>query len=558
MGKKIEALAHRKNPVTGLFLDCDCLYCLSCTLKFITVNSLLMKQLKFLLRFLLTSVIFSSLTTFGGVVGGFTGSASTGISGGIFGGILVSLIGCSSSGGIAKNSTEIAAAPENYQGFSLTKTYEPLDGLKIFHYTHAKSGLEILLSPRLGSNVVAYVTAYNVGSRFEMPGRTGLAHLFEHMMFRGTENFQKPFQTLSGWGNSFNAYTSFDLTVYYQTVPKSVFAEMVGFEAERMRKLLITEEGYKQERGSVISERKMRTEDSPAGRLFWELYQNAFRVHPYQTPPIGWQEDLNATTFEDALNFYNRFYAPNRAVISLVGDFQVAEALELIHQNYGTFEKVAFQEPKIPQEPRRTQNIRKVIPMKTEAVILAHAIEGLSVHDDSVASDSLFCTLLTDSRIGYLNTELVEKNLARSVSANCSPNVDKGLSTLFVYANPGISIAAIEKAFDEAMKGFPKWISEERIIKAKMYYFAAQYSGMRDPDNLAETLARGMTLSSNPMHEFDFLKKAQDVSLKDVLSRYANWNQKKYVRLIAEPSSKNPPFVYPSRYKKFLNRQLNR
>jgi hypothetical protein len=182
--------------------------------------------------------------------------------------------------------------------------------LKIHRYRSEKSGLELLLSPKPGIDVVAFVTAYKVGSRFEVNGRTGLAHLFEHMMFRGTEHYPVPFETLSSWGDRFNAFTTPDVTEYHELVPKKLFDEAARFESERMRKLLITPEGFDTERGAVVSERKMRTEDSPMGRLYWELNQLAYDRHPYKTGPIGWQEDLDATTFDDALAFYKRFYAP--------------------------------------------------------------------------------------------------------------------------------------------------------------------------------------------------------------------------------------------------------
>jgi len=148
---------------------------------------------------------------------------------------------------------QTGAAPERFRDFHKVATLEPVPGLLIHHYRNARSGLEVLISPKPGIGVAAVVTAYEVGSRFEVNGRTGLAHLFEHMMFRGTESFPKPFETLASWGGRFNAYTSPDATVYFELVPKTLFDDAVRFEAERMRKLSITKEGFDTERGAFCN-----------------------------------------------------------------------------------------------------------------------------------------------------------------------------------------------------------------------------------------------------------------------------------------------------------------
>jgi zinc protease len=437
--------------------------------------------------------------------------------------------------------------PKTFQDFEFQATLEPLPGLKIHRYRHRKSGLSVLLVPQRGSNVVAYVTAYNVGSRFEVKGRTGLAHLFEHMMFRGTESFPEPFKTLSSWGDRFNAYTSFDLTLYHELAPKEIFGDVAKFESERMRKLLITKDGFNTERGAVVSERKMRTEDSPFGRLFWELYQDAYDVHPYQTGPIGWQEDLDATTFEDALDFYNRYYAPNRAVLALSGDFGVTEALNTLNKYYGHFEAQPWTEPKVAAEPARKGNRRRVIPMKAETVFLADAVPGPRYADEHVATESVLCSLLADSKMGYLVNELVEKGIARSVSASCSPNVDPGLSTVFVVGNPGVSTAKLEKAYEEARKGFTHWLTAERVEQMKLFYLAAQYGSLRDPIDLAEEVARAQVTTGDPLYSFAFLEKLKKVTKPEVEARFKAWSDLAHTRVVIEPSDKTAPMTRPKK-----------
>ncbi|MBS1986111.1 MAG: insulinase family protein [Bdellovibrionales bacterium] len=437
--------------------------------------------------------------------------------------------------------------PPSVAAFEFKETLEPLPALKVHHYKNKQSGLDVFLVPQPGTGVVAYVTAYNVGSRYEVKSRTGIAHLFEHMMFRGTESFPEPFKTLSSWGDRFNAYTSTDLTLYHELVPKAVFDDVAKFESERMRKLLITKEGFNTERGAVVSERKMRTEDSPFGRLYWELHQTAFDVHPYKTGPIGWQEDLDATSFEDALDFYNRYYAPNRATITLVGDFGITEALTTLNKHYGSFKAQPWTEPKVAQEKPRHDMRRKVVPMKAETVFMADAAMGPRFSDSNAAADSLYCSLLADSKTGFLVGELVEKGIAKSVSGDCSPGVDPGLSGIFVVGNPGVSVEKLEKAYDKARKGFAKWVNAERVEQMKLFYLSSQYGSMREPMGLAEDIARSNVTANDPLYSFTFLEQVRKVSLDDVKKRFSAWDKLARTRLIIKPSDKTAPMARASK-----------
>jgi zinc protease len=435
------------------------------------------------------------------------------------------------------------AGPADYKGFTKVATHEPQPGLAIHHYRHEKSGLEVLVSPKPGNGVVAFVTAYEVGSRWEVNGRTGLAHLFEHMMFRGTESYPNPFETLADWGGRFNAYTSPDVTVYFELVPKKLFADAAKFESERMRKLKITPEGFDTERGAVVSERKMRTEDSPAGRLYWELFQLAYDKHAYKTGSIGWQEDLDATTFDDARAFYERFYAPNRAIISLVGDFSLKEALGMIDRYYGDFESEPFEEPTVAAEPVRKGMRRKVIPMKVESVYIADAVFGPTYDDRNAAVDSLIANLLADGKLGYLAGQLVETGLARDVSGDADPSMDRSLSTTLVIGNPGISRGRLEAAYDAARERFPSWLTPQRLESFKLYYLASQWASLREPLHLAMQTASSAATTGDPAYDLAFLAKVQSVTLAEVKARWPYWTSSARTRVILEPSKTNTPLA---------------
>jgi zinc protease len=454
----------------------------------------------------------------------------------VFGTLFLSLlVSCSSRFGGAR-------APDTYQGFRRVATHEPLTDLKIYEYIHEKSGLRILMEPRPNTQVLAYVTAYDVGSRFEAAGRTGLAHLFEHMMFRGTPNFPEPFKTLSGWGDRFNAYTSFDLTLYHQLVPKEIFSEVAQFEAERMRSLQIDDTVFRTERGAVVSERKMRTEDSPIGRLYWELNQNAFDTHPYQTGPIGWQEDLDATSFEDAMEFYRRYYAPNRAVIVLVGDFKISEALKVLHKNYGDFEREEWVEPVVASENTRRENRRVVIPMQSESVYMADARFAPGLMNPQNPAEMLLCSLLADAKIGFLTYELVETKIARSVRDSCYFLIDPSLSSIILVGNPGVSVSKLEKAYDAALKKFPVWLNQDRLEGVKLYYLSYHLGQLREPMGLAESLGYYAVTAKDPTHGFRFMDQIKGVTLEQVQRVWTDWQERAGTRVILSPAKKSAPF----------------
>ena len=455
--------------------------------------------------------------------------------------LLLSLCVSTGLAGCASVSRE-SAPPATFEGFKQVSTYEPLPGLVVYSYLHEASGLRVLVQPRPDTAVVAYVTAYDVGSRFESAGHTGLAHLFEHMMFRGTPSFPEPFKTLSGWGDRFNAYTSFDLTLYHQLVPREVFGEVAKFEAERMRQLQINETVFKTERGAVISERKMRTEDSPGGRLFWELAQSAFDTHPYQTGPIGWQEDLDATSFEDALAFYRRYYAPNRAVISIVGDVSVSEALKTLHKNYGSFKSEPWTEPKIPAENLKRKDRRSVIAMQAESVYMADARFTAGVGNPQNAAEMLLCSLLADSKLGFLTYELVETKIAQSVNDSCYFLADPGLASIHVTGNPSVSVEKLESAYDKALKKFPAWLSSERLEGIKLFYLAYHLGELREPMGLAENLAYNAVTSKNPVFGFTFMEQIRNVTLPQVKEVWADWQKRAKTRVILKPAKKSAPF----------------
>src|ERR1043165_476651 len=220
------------------------------------------------------------------------------------------------------------------------------------------NGLRVILSEDHSTPIVHVSVWYHVGSRDERPGRTGFAHLFEHMMFKGSKNVEPESHTsiIASVGGRSNAYTTEDETVFWQTLPAHYLPLALWMEADRMATLRISDSDFKREREVVKEERRMRIENQPYGRLSEIIYDNTFTTHPYKHPTIGSMADLEAATVDDVREFHNTFYVPENAVVTVVGDFDTAQATQLVTQYFGRVPKAPRPVPRdIPAEPPQTK-----------------------------------------------------------------------------------------------------------------------------------------------------------------------------------------------------------
>ena len=198
-----------------------------------------------------------------------------------------------------------------------------------FTDTRLKNGLRLILSEDHGAPVFSIVVNYNVGSRDERKGRTGFAHLFEHMMFKGSENVgqnEHPYLMFMN-GGTMNGTTSKDRTMYYETLPANQLDLALFLEADRMRALTITKENLDNQRNAVQEERRLGVDNQPYGKTFEAIDELAYENFAYEHSVIGSMADLNAATVEDVAAFFMTYYAPNNAVIAIVGDFDTKTAL---------------------------------------------------------------------------------------------------------------------------------------------------------------------------------------------------------------------------------------
>src|SRR5215211_8246331 len=245
--------------------------------------------------------------------------------------------------------------------------------------TTLPNGLTVVFLEDHSTPIVHAEIWYHVGSKNERPGRTGFAHFFEHMMFKGSKNVEPEGHPsyISSVGGQSNAYTNEDATVFWETVPAQYLPLVLWLEADRMASLRIDEKAFKNEREVVKEERRMRIENQPYGRLQEIIADQTFAVHPYKHPVIGSMKDLDASSVDDVREFFETYYVPNNATAVLVGDFDSKEALALMTQYLGRVPKSEKPVPRdIPKEPAQTREKRVTLhdEWPLPAVVVAHHI----------------------------------------------------------------------------------------------------------------------------------------------------------------------------------------
>jgi len=287
-------------------------------------------------------------------------------------------------------------------------------------YRHTlDNGLKIIIVEDHSSPTFAYQTWYRVGSFNERKGRTGLAHLFEHMMFKGTKTmkegeFDRILETAGTKG--LNAFTGKDHTAYIQELPSDKLELIARLESDRMVNLVVDKKSFETEREVVHNERKLRTENSPNGLMHQALFELAFTKHSYRWPVIGYKQDLDAMSAQDAEEFYRLHYSPNNATIVLVGDIDRDEALAVIQKYYGhlaaqpTSGQQKIDDP-APASPRRKQ---LKLNIKIETLLMGYRVPETASRE--TASLMIIKNLLTGGKSSRLSRALVDTGMASSIA----------------------------------------------------------------------------------------------------------------------------------------------
>ncbi len=337
------------------------------------------------------------------------------------------------------------------------------------------NGLRVNLSSDRSTPVVAVNLWYAVGSRNERPGKTGFAHLFEHMMFQGSEHVPKNrhFELVERAGGTLNATTWFDRTNYFETVPSHHLELALWLESDRMGWMLpaMTQEKLDNQRDVVMNEKRQRYDNQPYGD--WDEWIQAMvypETHPYHHTVIGSMDDIEAATLEDVAEFFETFYVPNNAILTVCGDFNRAEALEMIERQFGEIPK-GGEIPPVPGEPELSPTIGSTVRERVEAevplprVLLAHRIPPYT--DSAYYAADVASAVAGSGRASRLYRSLVrERRVAKDIVSHTLP-LTSGAGIFLVWATgfPGSDPSELESALAGELEGLES-VREEEIQRA--------------------------------------------------------------------------------------------
>lgn len=407
-----------------------------------------------------------------------------------------------------------------------------------------ENGLRVLLLRDPAAPVFAYQTWFRVGSRHERPGKTGIAHLFEHLMFNQTESlppgeFDRQFE-LQG-GNT-NAATWVDWTYYQDDLPASELELAVRLEAERMHRLVVQERQVETERGVVISERRLRVEDDVDGFMSEELFRLAFTEHPYHWPTIGWMRDIENITLDDAIAFYRTYYAPNNATVVIAGDFEEHRALSLIATHYSGISRQIIPVAPAVVEPPQTAERRAAYkkPVLTDKLLVGYKAPPFT------DPDHLMLDLLSDLLLGGASSPIycdlvIEREIMSSIGGSITPFRDPGLWELGGSLQRGHTAAEALAIFDEHIERLRRdGPSADAVERARARALTSFYGGLRTAHGKAASLGEYETTGGDYRMLFavpEILRRVTPADLQAVAQRYLSTEQRTVI--IAEPDERH-------------------
>ncbi|WP_026955422.1 M16 family metallopeptidase [Algoriphagus vanfongensis] len=318
------------------------------------------------------------------------------------------------------------------------------------------NGLHVIMHQDNSTPIVNTSVLYHVGSKNEQPDRTGFAHFFEHLMFEGSENIERGqyMNIIQGRGGTLNAYTSNDITFYYETLPSNELELALYMESERMLHSKVDITGVETQREVVKEEYRQSYENRPYGTILLETLKRAYSEHPYRWAPIGSLDDLNAAKIEEFQQFYKDFYVPNNATLTIAGDIDYKQTEEWVRAYFSEIPKGTKEiyRPNV-SEPKKTTEIRDVIydNIQIPAVIQAYNLPP-QTHPDSYAMNML-STYLTGGNSSLMTKELVDKQQkALAVAAIPLELEDGGLFIMYGITNMGVAPEDLESEIDVLLR----------------------------------------------------------------------------------------------------------
>lgn len=425
---------------------------------------------------------------------------------------------------------------------------QKIDGLGI-HQTLEKrtlsNGLTVIMVENHTVPVVSYQTWLRVGSVDEQPGITGISHLFEHLMFKGTPKYgpKEFFRQLEARGAEVNAYTTRDYTVFYESFTPDLLDKVIEMESDRMAHLKLDDEILNTERQVVLEERRLRTDNSPAGKMQEAIWAMAYRRHPYRWPVIGYPSDLMTITTKRLIEFFKTFYQPSNATIVIVGDFEPGPTFERIAKAYGGIPGKSRPEREIPAEPKQREERRLVMydHVATEQFVRAYHVTAAEDHD-SYALDVLANILFEGTSSRAYHRLVEDKDLASALAGSAYTPTYPGLFIISGIMKGDIPSSEAEAELDRVIREVQDGgVTEEEVAIAVKQLTVQLVDSVRTPYGLGQLIGTVMMIFRDPARFSEDLAKYLKVKPEDVkrvAQVYLEPNNRSVVTLIPESKRK--------------------
>jgi zinc protease len=409
------------------------------------------------------------------------------------------------------------------------------------------NGMKVLMIEDHSLPVVSYQTWVKVGSVDEQFGKTGIAHLFEHLMFKGTEKYPPKsfFRELEAKGANVNAYTTRDYTVYFVNATKNLLPKIIDMESDRLANLKVTRELLNVERQVVFNERRMRVESSPAGRIREALWENAFRQHPYKNPVIGYPADLLGLTIDDMNAFFKKFYHPSNVTLIVSGDFDPDDLMDKIEENYASIGKDSPKTPKraIDPDPPQTSERRIRLDDRVASPQFAHGYHITEAGSSETYAIDVLANILFEGAGSRAYRSLVEeKQILIGLDGTSYTPTYPGLLFVIGTLRAGKSTKDAESGLNEVFKQVKdEGVTKEEVAIAIRQITVDLIDAVQSPYGLAQYVGTVHTILGH------YSKMDKEIALYDaVTAEQVQAVAKKYLR----PNNRTSVLMLPKGAKK--------
>lgn len=370
------------------------------------------------------------------------------------------------------------------------------------HEWQLENGLKVVFSPHHRVPAVTVQLWYHAGSKNERVGIRGIAHMFEHMMFKGSEHVppEEHARLLSAIGGDTNAFTAEDMTAYHDTVPKQYMGFAMKLEAERMRNLRLTLHTIKSEREVVKEEKRMRLENNPIGRALEAIYALAYTKHPYAWTPAGTIEDLDRVTREDCQRFYDTYYVPNNATLVVVGDVSRKEVEQAAEQSFGQIPRGAVPPSVTVREPPQTKMRVKTADWPSQLKVVLGAYHVPEATNKDIAPLQVLSAILSAGQSSRLNQALVRKGkLAVAAGGFVSLQEDPGVMMVYGIGLPSHDLTRMKDALLEQIALVAeKGVTRRELTKARNQLSTSRLSKINTLNGVAYQIGTSALLQHDP------------------------------------------------------------